>query len=145
MRLLKLNTDVGAMIPGTYQIFLIADSVDEAEVNDLIYPVELPNSIAGSALLPDHTLTLIKGYVFMLLRNLQPKKGHVNDQQRFIFADRNKEQQRQASYPSKNTLRAWRRRLSDTRLQTDLFSCSDLCRNHDQLSARPIIHWRNWH
>lgn len=36
------------------------------------------NSLNGTSSLPDHKLTLKKGYIVMLLRNLEPAKGHVN-------------------------------------------------------------------
>lgn len=46
--------------------------------------VELLDSFPGTASLSDYRLSLNKGYVIMLLRNLQPKKGHVNRKRHIV-------------------------------------------------------------
>lgn len=63
------------MIPGVPVTFLSVDSVDEAEVNKLNYPLDLLNSMTGTASLFYHTLTLKKGYAVILLCILQLKNG----------------------------------------------------------------------
>ena len=73
-----LNELVGRKIPGAYRTYHSADSIEEEETSELRYPVELLNSIPGNSSLPEHNLQLEKGFLVMLLRNLDPKHGHVN-------------------------------------------------------------------
>lgn len=47
-----------ATLPGTHEIFSSANEDDEVEVNKLDYPFIVFNTIAGSASLPEHMLTL---------------------------------------------------------------------------------------
>lgn len=79
------------MILGTTQQFLSADSADKAEVNELNYPVKLLKSIAGSASFLDFMLTLRKGCVVMLLRNLQFKNGTVIGSQYIVESMTNRD------------------------------------------------------
>ena len=77
-RLPEINAVVGNMIPGEFTPFRSADSVENAEENALRYPVELLNSLSGKGSLPDHVITLKKGFPVMLLRNIDPSNGHCN-------------------------------------------------------------------
>ena len=43
-----------------------------------MYCVELLNTLTAGSALPDHLLRLKKGYIVMLLRNLDAQVGHVN-------------------------------------------------------------------
>ena len=45
---------------------------------ELAYPVEYLNSMTAGSALPDHELKIKKGYIVMLLRNINPSDGHVN-------------------------------------------------------------------
>lgn len=69
-RLQFLNNILGSRIPGNMRTFLSAYSVEEAEVNELNYFVELLNSLPGTASLPDHQLTLKKRETVTLQHNL---------------------------------------------------------------------------
>lgn len=66
------------MIAGKSQQFLSADSVGKARVNELNCPSQVSNSLASTASLPDHMLTLKNRFVEMLPQNFQLKDGHVN-------------------------------------------------------------------
>lgn len=72
------NNLVSSRIPGFEREFLGADSIDEAVLNELNYPLELLNAFPGTTSLPDHKLCLKNGYIVMLAQNLQPEIGHVN-------------------------------------------------------------------
>ncbi|CDF40383.1 ATP dependant DNA helcase [Chondrus crispus] len=48
------------------------------DTNALIYPTEMLNTLTAGSALPDHKLKLKKGFIVMLLRNLDPATGHVN-------------------------------------------------------------------
>ncbi|CDF40520.1 ATP dependant DNA helicase [Chondrus crispus] len=74
----EINEIVGDMILGAYCTFLSADKVENEDRNALRYPVELLNTPTAGSSLPDHQLKLKKGFVVMLLRNLNPNDGHVN-------------------------------------------------------------------
>ncbi len=83
VKLEEVNEMVGSRIPGELKTFKSADSVQnrdrQAQISDeLRYPQELLNQIDAGSSMPDHKLTLKKGYIVMLLRNLRPNKGHVN-------------------------------------------------------------------
>lgn len=69
-RVHDLQYGLGFMIIGTPQQFLNTDSIDEAEVYKLNYPVELFNSYASIASVPSHLLTLRKKNVVTLCVNL---------------------------------------------------------------------------
>lgn len=56
-----LNACIVPSVPATLQEYLNADSVYEAEGNELNYPVERLNSIAAAASLPDRQLSLNEG------------------------------------------------------------------------------------
>lgn len=78
-RLRDLNNFVASKIPNLKNEYLSADSFDEAELNKLNYPVELHNSLPGTSSLPGHRLCLKDGCMVMLLQNLQPNNGHINE------------------------------------------------------------------
>ncbi len=83
VKLEEINEMVASRIPGELKTFKSADFVQnhdrQAQISDeLHYQQELLNQIdAGSSML-DHNLTLKKGSIVILLRNLRPNKGHVN-------------------------------------------------------------------
>lgn len=72
-----LNDYVGAIMPGKNRICKIADSSDKPDEQDFQYLPELFNSIPETAYLTDSYLYLKKGYVVILLHDLQPKKKHI--------------------------------------------------------------------
>ena len=74
----QVNEVGGNMIPGPYRTYLSADKVENEDTNALIYPTELLNTLTARSALPDHNLELKKGFIVMLLRNLDPTAGHVN-------------------------------------------------------------------
>ncbi|CDF38756.1 unnamed protein product [Chondrus crispus] len=74
----EVNEVIGNMIPGSYRTYLSADKVDNEDTNALIYPTEMLNTLTAGSALPDHKLKLKKGFIVMLLRNLDPATGHVN-------------------------------------------------------------------
>ena len=66
-----LNRAIGAKIPGDYHDFRSADSVrcqdaDQEKGLELKYPQELLNSMEAGSSLPDHLLSLKKGFIVML-------------------------------------------------------------------------------
>ncbi|CDF77379.1 unnamed protein product [Chondrus crispus] len=69
---------IGNMIPGPCRTYLSADEVENEDTNALIYPTEMLNTLTAGSALPDHKLKLKKGFIVMLLRNLDPATGHVN-------------------------------------------------------------------
>lgn len=74
-----LNDLTASQITASEREFLSADSVEETKFNELNYPVELLNSLPGTGSIPDHKLSLKDGHMVMLLQNIQPKNGHVNN------------------------------------------------------------------
>ncbi|CDF35670.1 partial DNA helicase [Chondrus crispus] len=74
----EVNEVIGNMIPGPCRTYLIADKVENEDTNALIYPTEMLNTLTAGSALPDHKLKLKKGFIVMLLRNLDPATGHVN-------------------------------------------------------------------
>ncbi|CDF38585.1 ATP dependant DNA helicase [Chondrus crispus] len=74
----EVNEVIGNMIPGSYRTYLSADKVENEDTNALIYPTEMLNTLTAGSALPDHKLKLKKGFIVMLLRNLDPATGHVN-------------------------------------------------------------------
>jgi hypothetical protein len=77
---LEMNNKIIEMIPGVPKIYYSADSSITDDVNDddaLHYPIEFLNTLTPSGM-PPHMLTLKKGVVIMLLRNLNPKNGLCN-------------------------------------------------------------------
>lgn len=79
-----LNGCAGGLIPGESEADLKSDPCKNPEDYELRYAVERPNCILGPASLPEHQLLMKKGYVVMLLINLQPNIGHLNCA-RYIF------------------------------------------------------------
>ena len=78
-----INEEIGDRIPGISKVLRSADSVtaedpEEQIQLDLRYPQELLNSLDTGSSMPDHEIRIKKGFVVMLLRNIRPKKGHVN-------------------------------------------------------------------
>ncbi|CDF39898.1 ATP dependant DNA helicase PIF1 [Chondrus crispus] len=74
----QVNEVIGNMMPGPYRTYLSADKVESEDTNALIYPTEMFNTLTAGSDLPDHKLKLKKGFIAMLLRNLDPTSGHVN-------------------------------------------------------------------
>ncbi|CDF39734.1 unnamed protein product [Chondrus crispus] len=74
----KVNEVIGNMIPAPYRTYLNADKVENENTNALIYPTEMLNTLTAGSALPDHKLKLKKGFIDMLLPNLDPAIGHVN-------------------------------------------------------------------
>ncbi|CDF36122.1 unnamed protein product [Chondrus crispus] len=74
----EVNEVIGNMIPGSYRTYLSADKVENEDTNALIYPTEMLNTLTAGSALPDHKLKLKKGFIVMLLRNLDPATGHVH-------------------------------------------------------------------
>ncbi|CDF36294.1 unnamed protein product [Chondrus crispus] len=74
----EVNEVIGNMIPGSYRTYLSAEKVENEDTNALIYPTEMLNTLTAGSALPDHKLKLKKGFIVMLLRNLDPATGHVN-------------------------------------------------------------------
>ena len=72
------------MIPGPYRTYLSADKVQNEDTNAVMYPTEMLNTLKARSALPDHKLKLKKGFIVMLLRNLDPTSGHVNGA-RYVF------------------------------------------------------------
>ncbi|CDF37506.1 partial DNA helicase [Chondrus crispus] len=74
----QVNEVIRNMISGPYRTYLSADKVESEDANALIYPTEILNTLTAGSALPDHKLKLKKGFIVMLLRNLDPATGHVN-------------------------------------------------------------------
>ena len=74
----KVNEVVGKMTPGRYRTYLRAEKVENEDTNALIYLMELPNTLTAGSALPDHKLKLKKGFIVMLLHNVNPTSVHVN-------------------------------------------------------------------
>lgn len=77
-RTLEMNNRIISKLSGAAKTYLSADSIVSEDNNDIMnYPIEFLNSLTPSGMAP-HILTLKKGAVVMLLRNLNPKKGLCN-------------------------------------------------------------------
>ena len=63
-----------SIFPGDVKVYRSNDSVEE---NEHQYPIEFFNTLCPSGMRP-HTLQLRKDSITMLLRNLDPVKGHCN-------------------------------------------------------------------
>ncbi|CDF35745.1 ATP dependant DNA Helicase Pif1 [Chondrus crispus] len=74
----QVNKVIGNMMPGPYRTYLSAEKVESEDTNALIYPTEILNTLTAGSALPDHKLKLKKGFIIMLLRNLDLTSGHVN-------------------------------------------------------------------
>ena len=85
-RLPVINAAVAKLIPGRAVSLLSADTVTkDADENALRYPTEFLNSLSAGSL-PDHKITLKKGFIVMLLRNINTPQGHCNGT-RYIVED----------------------------------------------------------
>ncbi|CDF37706.1 ATP dependant DNA helicase PIF1 [Chondrus crispus] len=74
----QVNEVIRNMMQGPYRTYLSADKVESEDTNALIYPTEMLNTLTAGSDLPDHKLKLKKGFIVMLLRNLDPTSGYVN-------------------------------------------------------------------
>ncbi|CDF36818.1 partial DNA helicase [Chondrus crispus] len=74
----EVNEVIGNMIPGPCRTYLSADKVESEDTNALFYPTEMLNTLTAVSALSDHNLKLKKGFIVMLLRNVDPATGHVN-------------------------------------------------------------------
>lgn len=66
------------MLAGVKGVLLRLYKVRNAEENELLYPVELLNSISRNASMTDYQLTLKPDFTVMFLRNLQPSNYQIN-------------------------------------------------------------------
>jgi hypothetical protein len=74
----EMNVEIIKRLEGDSRTYLSIDTVEsENESERLAYPVEVLNSLELSGL-PPHKLTLKKGCIVMLLRNLNTKAGLCN-------------------------------------------------------------------
>ena len=78
-----LNDKVADRFPGTFAYYKSADSVlcdslEAKEAAELRYSQELLNSIEIGASLPNHEISLKKGFIVKSLQNIKPSAGHVN-------------------------------------------------------------------
>jgi ATP-dependent DNA helicase PIF1 len=75
---LDLNNEIIRKLPGKSHIYYSADVVVSDDPSDeRNYPAEFLHTLTFSGM-PPHQLTLKKGSIVMLLRNLNPKKGLCN-------------------------------------------------------------------
>jgi hypothetical protein len=75
---LEINNEIIERLEGVSKTYLSIDTVEsENDSERLAYPVEVLNSLELSGL-PPHKLTLKKGCVIMLLRNLNTRAGLCN-------------------------------------------------------------------
>lgn len=75
---LEMNQKIISMISGNEKIYFSADSVVTEDPTDTLnFPAEFLHEQTPSGM-PPHQLTLKKGVIIMLLRNLNPKKGMCN-------------------------------------------------------------------
>ena len=58
--------------------YVVFDSVETQNAAEHRYPIELLNTVEVGASLPDHVIALEKGFIVMILRNINPSSGHVN-------------------------------------------------------------------
>ena len=82
-RLQYINNQVAERFPEKFSAYKSADSVlcDSLEAQnaaELRHLQELLNSFEVGSSLPDHEITLKKGFIVMLLQNTKPSSGHVN-------------------------------------------------------------------
>lgn len=59
--------------------FTSTKTVESENNNAPIYPIEMLNTLSHGSVLPGHMLSLKKGFILILLRNLDLKNGHVNE------------------------------------------------------------------
>ena len=69
-----INNTIMSIFPGDVKVYRSNDSVEE---NEHQCPIEFLNTLCPSEV-PPHTLQLKKHSITMLLRNLDPVKGHCN-------------------------------------------------------------------
>ena len=62
----------------------MCDSLQAENPVELRYPQEHLNSIEVVGSFPDHTISLKKVFIVMLLRNIKPSTGHVNGERYVI-------------------------------------------------------------
>jgi ATP-dependent DNA helicase PIF1 len=85
----KLNYIVLDRLQGISKTYSSVDSVVEQEnINPLDYPVEFFNSLTPSGT-PQHKLTLKKGAIIMLMRNLNSTRGLCNGTRLIVHAMHN--------------------------------------------------------
>lgn len=72
------------MIPGTLKEFSSARTLQEADENELWYPIDFLNSIPGTVSLLDHHISLDPRFMVMVLRTLQTMDVHVNLTRKFL-------------------------------------------------------------
>ena len=71
----EINKILLEKLPGNKSVYKSCDAVNQAEAH--MYPTEFLNTIELQGM-PPHSLELKPGAVIILLRNLNPSKGHVN-------------------------------------------------------------------
>lgn len=69
---------VGAYILREMRTFTSTYSVENENENALWYPMQMLNSFSYRSALLDHTFSLKKGFIVLLLRNLVPENANVN-------------------------------------------------------------------
>lgn len=74
----EISPIVEAYIPGEMRTFTSADTVENKNENALMYPMDMLNTLSHVSALPEDMLSLKRGFIEMLLRNLDPENGHVN-------------------------------------------------------------------
>ena len=82
-RLQCINDQVAELLPGTFLYYrsaesVVCDSIEAQNAAELRYLQELFNSIELGSSLPEHEVSLKKGFIYMLLRNIKTSVGHVN-------------------------------------------------------------------
>ena len=82
-RLQSLNSEFEKIFPHDFSYYRIVESVvcasvDSQNAAELGHPVHLLNSIEVGASLPDHEITVKKGFIIILLREIKPSSGYVN-------------------------------------------------------------------
>lgn len=77
-RLQILMPIIGSRLEGDIETYESADSVEEAEIGEHNYPVDLLNAISGAASLLNNCFSLKNGFINMLVWNSQPNKYHIN-------------------------------------------------------------------
>ena len=76
-----INSKVMGRFPGEERVYSSFDSVGEEEAH--LYPVEFLNTLCPSGM-PPHKLSLKVGCPIMLMRNLEPSKGHCNGSKYYV-------------------------------------------------------------
>lgn len=74
----KVNEVVGNMNSRPYRTYLSAANVEGKETNALRNPTEILKTLTAGSALPDHKRKLKKGFIVVLLHNLDPNDGHIN-------------------------------------------------------------------